>query len=401
MDLDLVALLAGAAGRAARPPETPLPGAWTFWADTIVGAAPLGPVAPHGFSFNRALSAFGKGEVTLPVTIPALPPERLLRLWSWRLWAFYDMQPIWCGVPTGLSDEGAATVTLTLTELPGYLGKRQWDSVSPVRFDQVEQTEIARQLAAPVADVGVPIVTVPGPGFPRDRSYEYLESQSREQLLVNLSEVISGPEFRAEYAMTPGGLPQCTLKIAYPRAGGPTGVGATVPGNALSFSAAWDADALRTRTFAAGELPEGAPEGAVRPVIVVDRPQADLPRLDEVDDWPGVILETTLRERAAQAATANARSDLRVSVGEASPTLTDYAPGDDVTLHVTSPLLEGGGLDVTGRLRDEAVNAADGTVAWTVTIDSPPPWPRGTLTGRLSALDAITQGVFRRRRAPV
>jgi hypothetical protein len=401
--MDLTSRAAAALAAIAAGPDVVLPGVWTFWADTITGAVPLGPVAPHAFTFARALSTFGKGEVTMPATSPALPPSRLLALWSWRLWAFYDGQPLWCGVPTGLADNGDATVSLTLTELPGYLAKRQFDLVDGARYDQVEQTVIARDLAEPVGDVGVQIVTEPGPGFLRDRSYEYLESQSRAQLLTNLSEVISGPEFRTEYAMTPAGRPACTLRIAYPRVGGPSGVGATVPGNAIGYSAAWDADAMRTRTFAAGELPEGAPEGAVRPVIVVDRPQAGLPRLDEVDDWPGTVLETTLRERANTAATANARPalDLSVSVGEASPPLTRYMPGDDVTLHVTSPLLEGGGLDVTGTLREESVNAAEGTVAWTVTVDSPPPWPRGTLTNRLGAIDALTQGVFRRRRAPV
>jgi hypothetical protein len=400
--MDLTAAAALAAARAVRPPATPLPGMWSFWCDTIVGSVPLGPVTAHGFTFSRPLSAFGKGEVTLPLDAPALPPDRLLKLWSWRLWAFYDARCVWCGVPTGIADEGNATVSLTLTELPGYLAKRQWDAVDPVRYNQVEQTAIARDIAAPVGDVGVQLVTEPGPGFLRDRTYEYLESQGRDQLLANLSQVISGPEFRTEYTTT-GGRPGCTLRIAYPRVGGATGLGATVPGTALHYSAKWDADALRTRTFAAGELPEDAPEGAVRPVIVEDRPQPDLPRLDAVDDWAGVVLISTLRERAATAATANARPalDMSVTLGEAAPEVTDHMPGDDVSLHVTSPLLEGGGLDLTGRLREESVNAADGTVDWTVTIDLPPPTPRGTLTQRLGLTDALTTGVFRRRRAPV
>ena len=113
---------------------------------------------------------------------------------------------------------GLYGTALTLTELPGYLTKRLLDVPAGLTYSQVEQTTIARTIAAPVSDVGVQLVTVPGAGFLRDRTYAYLEGPYRSDLLVNLSQVISGPEFRAEYAQ-PAGSPVCTLRIAYPRVG--------------------------------------------------------------------------------------------------------------------------------------------------------------------------------------
>lgn len=384
------------------PGATPLPGEWTFWADTIIGHQPLGHVQPVAFSASRLLSDFGKGSVTLPVASGALDQSRLLRLWSWRLWAYYGGRPWWCGVPTGVADEAAATATLTLTELPGYLEKRQFDVHPDQRFNQVEQVQIAASLAAPVTDVGVSIITSAGPGFPRDRTYEYLESDSRAQLLRNLSEVISGPQFRSEYAVNSSGRPVCSLKIAYPRAGQATGLGLVVPGNATGYSAAWDADELRTRTFAVGEVPESAPEGTPKPVAVEDRPQADLPRLDEVDDYPGVILQSTLIERAATAATLHAEPVLELSADTVAsdPPLTSYGPGDDVTVRLVTPLLPGG-FDVTGQLTEVSVNAATGAVAWTVAIALPPPRPRETLAQRLDRIDLTVRGAFRRRMQPL
>jgi hypothetical protein len=401
-----------------RPPPPPpppawtgpgirLPAEWTFWADTIIGSVPLGPVQPVAFSCERLLSGFGKGEVTLPVASSALDRARLLRLWSWRLWCFYGGDPYWCGVPDGIADEGAATVTLTLTELTGYLARRQWDVTPPARYDQVEQTAIAADIAAPLADVGVLVVTDPGPGVLRDRTYEYLESESRAQLLANLSAVgaaenqAAGPQFRTEYDMA-AGRPRATLRIAYPRVGAATGLGMTVPGNATGLGAAWDADQLRTRTFAVGELPEDAPEDAPVPVVVEDRPQPDLPRLDAADDWPGVQRISTLTERAKTAAGQYAQPTLDLTeTGQiASPPVSSYGPGDDVTVRLVSPLLPGG-LEVTGQLAAVAVNAAESSAEWTVAVTLPPPQPRATLTQRLDRIDLTLTASRRRGLAPL
>ena len=46
-------------------PRIPLPGQWTFWADTMVGARPLGNVDVSSFYCVRRLSAFGHGNVTV------------------------------------------------------------------------------------------------------------------------------------------------------------------------------------------------------------------------------------------------------------------------------------------------------------------------------------------------
>jgi hypothetical protein len=385
----------------------PLPGRWTFWADMMVGRAPLGYVDVSSFYAVSRLSDWGYGNCT--VALPCgIDPDRLLRLWSWRLWALYDGQPWWCGVPSGLADEnGRTTAQFTLTELPGYLTKRVFDVPPPsVPWVQVEQCEIARRLAAPLADVGVPIITQPDTPFLRDRTYEYLEGDHRAALLSNLAGVLQGPEFRSEYGWTDEGLPECRWRVGYPRVGSDEpGIGVTIPGAALAYRALWDSDQLRTYTFAVGDLPENAAPDAVRPVRTVNRPQPDLPRLDAVDDWPGTVVPRTLDERAQTAATQQAAPALQLTATPPShlPYVTSYRPGDTVTVRAQTPLLPGG-LDVTGRLAQVEVNAAEGTAVWTVITSSPPPVPRSTLTGQVARLGTSVAAMFRSGRlapAPV
>jgi hypothetical protein len=385
-----------------------LPGKWTFWADmfgtwtgegeTYLPGPALGPVDVAQFWCTSRLSGFGSGGVMLPLPC-GIPSERLLRLWSWRLWCYYDSELYWCGVPSGIIDEnGAAVVTLTLTELPGYLKKRVWDVTHPIgTFRQVEQTAIASSLASPCQQIGCQIITDPGPGFPRDRLYEYLEGDSRAQLLMNLSAVSDGPEFRAEYrTMGLQGRPECSLKIGYPRVGsGAAGLGVEVPGSALGYRASWDSDQLRTWTFAVGDIQDNAPPGTQRPTVMVQNPQWDLPRLDAVDDWPGTILYTTLQERAKAMSVIHQTPALELSATppESYPPITRYGVGDDVTVRAVTPLLPNG-LSVTGRLIQIDVNAAEGTAVWTVSTPSPPPAYRESLTTRLDRIDSKMTTMF-------
>jgi len=381
------------------PLSAPL-GAWTFFADTTVGAVPLGPLTPTAFSCTWLLSGFGAGQVTLPfdaATESAIGPDLVLRLWAWRLWAFYNGVPVWCGCPTGVTDTGSVGVTYTLTELPGYLSKRQYDVVGGHTYTGVEQTQIASDLAAPLSDVGVTVVAQPGAGFPRDRQYALLQGDSRAYLLSELSQVISGPEFRSEYAMA-GASPACTLRIAYPRVGSTaTGLGITIPGTGVEYQAQWDADQLRTHTFAVGDVADNAPTTATKPVKVADQPQSDLPRLDAVDDWPGVVLTSTLTERAnADAQRYSTPSmGLTVSATLAAPALGSYGVGDDVTVSITSPMLPNG-YNVTGRLFELAADAVNGTARWTVVVAQPPPRVRMSVTDKIDRLGSKQQSMFRR-----
>lgn len=385
-----------------------LPAEWTFWAETTTGDEPLGPVQATRFLATRRLSDFPRGEITIAADSAAIANELLLQFWHWKVWAFYGGVPYWCGVPDGFRDEGEAAVTFTLGEIHGYLKRRQWDVYPGRRYDQVEQTRIAADIAEPVADVGVQVVTDPGEGFRRDREYVFLESDHRGQLLTNLAEVISGPQFRTEYMMV-NDRPACRLRIGYPvgTQHAQTGLGMTVAGgtftagNGTEFTAAWDADALRTRTYAVGEVPEGAPDGTPQPVFIVDRPQPGLPRLDAVDDWPGVIEESALRERAATCAELYAGPvlELHGSVPVADPDLASYNVGDTVTLRITTPAMPGG-IESDGTLTETYVNAMEGRVDWTVTTAVPPPRPRPTLSGRLDRIDLMTRAAFRRRPGP-
>lgn len=392
-------------------PVLSLPGEWTFWADTIVGqtaedpSQPLGPVDVAQFWCTSRLSGFGSGGVVLALPC-GLPSDRLLALWSWRLWCYYDNDLYWCGVPSGIIDEnGSTTVSLTLTELPGYLNKRQFDHFPFWDIRGMEQTQIARVLAdgqggndtRVLSDVGVRIVTDPGPNpVLRDRKYEFLESDSRGQLLSNLCGVMGGPEFRTEYRTTEAGRPECTLKIAYPRVGsGAAGLGVSIPGAALGYRAAWDSDQLRNWTWAVGDVAADAEPDTPRPALLVRRAHDGMPRLDAVDDWPGTVLPSTLLERAKTMNEAQAMPALQLTATppESFPPITRYYVGDDVTVRAVTPLLPAG-LDVTGRLAQIDVNAAEGTAIWTVTTPSPPPQYREALTRRLDRLDTTMRAVF-------
>jgi hypothetical protein len=375
----------------------PLPDRWTFWADTMVGAVALGNVDVSSFYCVKRLSAFGHGNVT--VNLPCgIPSTILRRLWSWRLWAFYGGEPYWCGVPTGLADQdGSAHVQLTLIELPGYLTKRVWDVHPDRRYVNAEQTAIARDIAEPVEDVGVILSIDPGGGYRRDRTYEFLESDSRGALLINLAGVLGGPEFRTEYRMNPySGRPECVLRIAYPRVGndGP-GLGLTVPGAALSYRAQWDADELRTTTFAVGDLPHDAAEGAPRPVAIRTRVQADLPRLDAVDDWPGTVLQSTLTERANTMAERQASPALAMTASppEELPDIAGYGAGDTVTVRAVTPLIPEG-MEIAGRLGQVEVNAAAGVATWTIIGTTPAQVVRESVSDKLERIDSTLAQVF-------
>jgi hypothetical protein len=377
-----------------REPSVPLPGRWQFWAESMVPPyRALGQVDVSGFYCVKRLSAFGHGNVT--VNLPCgLDTDTMLNLWGWRLWASYDGEPYWCGVPTGLQDQnGSEHVQFTMIELPGYLTKRQLDRQEGAEYRQIEQTVIARELAAPVQDVGVRIVTNDGGGFRRDRKYEFLEGGSLGQLLINLCGVQFGPEFRTEYGTAPNGRPECVLRIAYPRVGSDqAGLGVSVPGAILNYRYLMDSDQLRTRTFAVGDLPENAAENAKRPVIILERVNPTLPRLDAVDDWPGTILPETLRDRANTAAAIYSIGSQQVqgSPPESYPPLTSYGPGDTVTVRAVTPLIPDG-IEFPARLQQIEVNAATGVATWSAAFTEPPQGTRlafGAAVGRLATATA-------------
>ncbi len=379
-------------------PSTPLPGEWTFWAESMRPPyRQLGMVDVSSFYCVKRVSAFGHGNMT--VNLPCgLDSETLINLWSWRIWAFYAGEPYWCGVPTGLQDQdGSAHVQFTLIELPGYLTRRQQDEHPFLNFPRTEQIAIARRLAEPVTEVGVVLSTEAGPGRIRDRKYEFLEGGSLGQLLINLCGVIDGPEFRTEYRMGLNGRPQCTLRIAFPRVGDDTaGLGVAVPGAILNYRFLMDSDQLRTHTFAVGDIPSDAPEGATRPVAIVYYPNhPSLPRLDSVDDWPGTILQSTLFERATTAAAINLipAQEVTGSPPESHPSILTYGPGDTVTVRAVTPLIPEG-IEFQARLLQVEVNAATGVANWSAALTSPPQGTRTSINGAVTRLATQASQVF-------
>lgn len=398
-----------------------LPGSWTFWADQsdarypwgntsfggpyILEPPPIGPVQVISFTCNWVLNGWGNAEAVLPVYQEgSLTRADLTRFYGWRLWAMYDGRPVWAGLPTDLEDTGEAAVTMAFTELPGYLERKQ--HATRVTRTNVEQTTIAAQLAARLENIGVPVVTRPGPGVLRTRSYDYLEGESRAELLQNLQAVgataetnANGPEFRSEYDVNPAsGRPRCTLAICYPRAGSAaSGLGVSVPGEGAEFSAKWSGERYRNRTFAVGDLPDTAPDTARRPVEMNYQPEVGIPNIDYVDDYPGVILRATLRERAAAQAAIyrDPALALTATVALSSPPVYSYGVGDDVQVTITDEFMPEG-LSLTAVLNEKAADAGEGTSEWIVTTPQPVPRPgRDNLPGRLDAMDSQLQRIWR------
>ena len=366
---------------------------WTFFADYAVAPfADIGPVQVVAFTADWQLSGFGSGEATIAISSDsALPRSLLMQLWTWRLWCFYQGVPVWAGCPTGVVDQGNQTVTVALAELPGYLAVKQY--ALNHTYSGVEQCTIAADLASPLGNIGVAVATAPGAGQNRDRTYTFLQS-SRADLLTALSQVVSGPEFRSEYAIGAGGA-GCTLRIAYPRVGKAAGLAVVVPHGAISFRTTWAGDMLRTRTFAVGDLAPNAPTTATRPVVTIVSPQAGVPELDHVDDWPGVSVTSTLNEHASAYATSYAQPalSLEVVMPLMSPPLGSYQVGDDVAVSLADPLVPSG-LNATGRLTALRLDAGSGTVTWTVSITLPHPRKYATLSAQLRALHRKTAGIF-------
>jgi hypothetical protein len=372
--------------------EWPYP--WSFWLDGTTTRGAVGNIRALSAKFTQKLSGFGTATVRMGTSQATYDTAQLLQLWRFRLWIYYRNTPVWCGCVTGIDDAGESAVDLTLTELPGYLTRRVFDTNST--YTQIEQVTIAADLAAPVADVGVALRLNAGSGFLRDRTYQYLEGESRGALLQSLSGVIGGPEFRSEYSFDPATLaPQCTLHIAYPQVGSASAdLGLQVPGQAVAYGITWDSDQYRTRTFAVGDLPAGATTDQ-KPVKVVDNPQVGIPRLDAVDEWQGVVLLTTLQEKANSNAQIYGTPVIAIkgTVSIDFPLVSEYNVGDQVTVIVTDPLLPDGFWQTT-RLTERSVSCDDGTVEWTLVTTQPPAQPRLTLTKKLAQLDRRTSGTF-------
>jgi len=358
------------------PPSTgdpvALPGLWTFYADNSVSPyASIGQVSVQSFTCSWALTGFGSAEAVIVLEGTAMGRLDLLKFYGWRLWAYYAGQPVWAGLATGLTDQGGTTVTVSLVELPGYLNVKQYATTQT--YNGVEQTTIAGDLAARLDNIGVPRLLTPGPGRTRQRTYTYLQGQSRGDLLVSLCQVTNGPEFRSEYALDGSGKPTCTLHIAYPRVGSnASGLALVAPGGAVTFESSWTSDQMRTRTFAVGSATSGT-----NPSVLVTQPQAGLPEIDHVDDWPGVSDTATLTDRAntAQSIYSGPQFAVTATVPVNGPPLGTYAMGDDVAVALADPLVPSGYTSM-GRLIGASADAAAGTVTWDIAITQPPPYKR-------------------------
>jgi hypothetical protein len=108
-------------------------------------------------------------------------------------------------------------------------------------------------------------------------------------------------------------------------------------------------------------------------------------------------VRATLRDRAETNARIYAAPvlELEATVPVNDPPLGSYGVGDPVSIVLTDTLMPAG-FAVAGQLTGMSVNAAEGTVAWTVTVTQPPPKPRDTLAAQLDHLADMTTGLFHR-----
>ncbi len=132
-----------------------------------------------------------------------------------------------------------------------------------------------------------------------------------------------------------------------------------------------------------------------KPVGMADLPQAGVPNLDYVDDWPRVFEVPPLTDRANTAAAVYAGPSVAITAVNPTkrPALGTYGVGDDVSVALADPLLPTGWA-ANGTLTRIEADAVAGTVNWTVAISMPPP-RRHSLSGRLRRLEDKVAGMFR------
>ena len=114
-----------------------------------------------------------------------------------------------------------------------------------------------------------------------------------------------------------------------------------------------------------------------------------------MDDWPGVVLTTTLAEKSNMAATQQASPALVVTASPALdfPAISTYRVGDDVSIVAVTPLIPQGQV-VAGRLTQIDMDAAGGKATWTVHVTMPQPRIRRTLARRLDYLEQFSRGIY-------
>jgi hypothetical protein len=303
---------------------TPMPD-WTFWADASTGShKAFGQLSVIGFTCNWVLSDFGSAEAVIPVAHSALSRADLLGFYKWRLWALYRGVPVWGGLATGLLDDGGDAVTVSLTELPGYLARKVW--AQQVVYGAVDQSAIASDVAARLDNVGVPrLITTSGSARNRPQTIAFLDGPTRGDLLRGLAQLSGGIQFRSEYSLSSASLPVCTLHIDRYQVGqSGSGLALQVPGGAVSFQAQWGSDLMRTRTLAVG---------GVENVSTPPMPATAIPAFNNSSQPVKVTISDAKNVTSVQVAAPASNSN---EVGTGGGTYT-VPPGGSIYLLYTVP----------------------------------------------------------------
>ncbi len=262
-------------------------------------------------NLTRKLQGYGSGTLQLPISHPATPANWEQLILPWRnmiLVTDEDQNIIWHGIPNDRERSAPGLVDYPCATIEAYFLRRY---VPTLNFRGVEQTEIARRLAAVCGDsVGIPLDYDCQPsGVIRDRLYSLDEEARVYNRLQELSAVIDGFNWTVDvqWANSDKSEVRYVFRTGYPHLGRRTFTPNHVfelPGNIASFPTVedrWGDGDAATHVRAVGDG-----QGEVKPLssAVVDsaREDAGWPRLEERRSFSGVVIRTTLESHARKLA---------------------------------------------------------------------------------------------------
>lgn len=326
---------------------------WTYLVSDLITEKIVGELPLSGVSMTKALNGAGQLRAQLQLgssQVAAIDAYDLTRPVRRCIYALRDGTPWWGGIIWASAfDKETETVSIGGADFWSYFDHRKtlevlsappWAQTYIAGFSkiytQVDQNAIARDLVTlaqshPGGDIGIVVDTALS-GILRDRTYEGYDLHYTGQVLRDLAAVIDGPDIRFDVGGldTAGRVPRLML-TGTPRLGqqGSPHVW-DLGGNMLSYT--WDSGggAMATRAFAQGE---GDERGTLIAVSEDATRYADGWPLMETDDiFEGVTVAATLQSHAdtLRGALSLPVTTLTLKVrGDRSPTLTEYAPGDD------------------------------------------------------------------------
>ncbi len=373
----------------------PVP-AYTYMVHDLLTNAPLGELPLTGVRHGRRLNDAGEFAGTFDLDSKTTTRRRVKDPYDWTtpvrrcIYAYRDERPVWGGIIwTRRYDSATRKVQIGAADWWSYLDHRRVvpllppnppiDHVAPqqVRYDNVDQNEIARQLVQLAqAHTGGNIGIQLDGSFSeilRDRTYAGYELTAFGDALRNLATVLDGPDMMFGVASTldTRGRPIRQLRIGEPYLGqrGSAHV-FEYGGNTTAYT--WPTDGTRyaSRSFATGD---GAAEGM--PIAVAedrDRYTNGWPLTETEQGYSGVTDPDTLQQHA-DADQLAARLPVVLPTltvrGDMHPVVGEWSVGDDARVEIEDDFMVRG---ISTPMRIIADEIAPGDDAEVVTLTMAP-----------------------------